>query len=156
MLVLMLTSMLMSHASVDFFALSFVLPCAYAYSLVKTRLNALLFPAPSQLSAFSRSISLIVHRWKYINHAIQKHTINETLILIWHCKRQRKIRCLKRDLNSHLVFHISEDGSEIELKHCASSKTSVKSSRKYFVHLNWIRLATNPSWFDSSIRRAAV
>jgi hypothetical protein len=34
-----------------------------------------------------------------------------------------------------LVFRISEDGSEIELKHCASSKTSVKSSRKYFVHL---------------------
>ena len=23
-------------------------------------------------------------------------------ILIWHCKRQRKIRCLERDLNSHL------------------------------------------------------
>ena len=44
----------------------------------------------------------------------------------------------------NLVFHISEDGSEIELKHCTSSKTSVKSSRKYFVHLNWIRLATNP------------
>ena len=46
--------------------------------------------------------------------------------------------------NIKLVFRISEDGSEIELKHCASSKTSVKSSRKYFVHLNWIRLATNP------------
>ena len=41
-------------------------------------------------------------------------------------------------------FRISEDGSEIELKYCASSKTSVKSSRKYFVHLNWIKLATNP------------
>ena len=51
----------------------------------------------------------------------------------------------------NLVFNISEDGSEIELKHCASSKTSVKSSRKYFVHLHWIRLATNPSWLDSSI-----
>ena len=36
------------------------------------------------------------------------------------------------------VFHIFEDGSEIELKHCVSSKTSVKSSRKYFVHLNWL------------------
>ena len=46
--------------------------------------------------------------------------------------------------------------SEIELKHCASSKTSVKSSKKYFVRLNWIRLATNPSWLDSSIVRAAV
>ena len=46
----------------------------------------------------------------------------------------------------NLVFHISEDGSEIELQYCASSKTSVKSSRKCFVHLNWIRLATiNPS-----------
>ena len=51
----------------------------------------------------------------------------------------------------NIVFHISEDGSEIELKHCASSKTSVKSSRKYLVHLNWIRLATNSSWLDSSI-----
>ena len=56
----------------------------------------------------------------------------------------------------NLVFHVSEDGSEIELKHCASSKTSVNSSRKYFVHLNWIRLAANPSWLDSSIGRAAV
>ena len=46
--------------------------------------------------------------------------------------------------NMKLVFRISEDDSEIELKHCASYKTSVKSSRKYFVHLNWIRLATNP------------
>ena len=55
-------------------------------------------------------------------------------------------RCsLQCQINMNLVFHISEDGSEIELKHCASSKTSVKSSRKYFVHLNWIRLATNPS-----------
>ena len=27
----MLMTMLMSHASVDFFVLSFVLPCAYAY-----------------------------------------------------------------------------------------------------------------------------
>ena len=31
MLVFMLMSMLMSHASVDLFVLSFVLPCAYAY-----------------------------------------------------------------------------------------------------------------------------
>ena len=31
MLVLMLMSMLMSHASVDLFVLSFVLLCAYAY-----------------------------------------------------------------------------------------------------------------------------
>ena len=31
MRVLMLMSMLMSHASVDLFVLSFVLPCAYAY-----------------------------------------------------------------------------------------------------------------------------
>ena len=50
----------------------------------------------------------------------------------------------KTFLHTIVVFRISEDGSEIELKHCASSKTSVKSSRKYFVHLNWIRLATNP------------
>ena len=59
--------------------------------------------------------------------------------------RQRIFRCsLQRQNNMQLVFHISESGSEIELKHCASSKASVKSSRKYIVHLNWIRLATNP------------
>ena len=41
MLVLMLMSMLMLHASVDFFVLSFFLPCAYGQvmSLVKTRLK---------------------------------------------------------------------------------------------------------------------
>ena len=33
--------MLVSDASVNLFVLSFVLPCAYAYSLVKTRLNLL-------------------------------------------------------------------------------------------------------------------
>ena len=43
-----------------------------------------------------------------------------------------------------LVFPISENDSEIELQHCSSSKTSVKSSRKYFVHLKGIKLATNP------------
>ena len=59
-------------------------------------------------------------------------------------------------MNMNPVFHISEDDSEIELKHCAPSKTSVKSSRKYFVHLSWIKLATNPSWLDSSIGRAVV
>ena len=37
------------------------------------------------------------------------------------------------------------NGSEIEL-----------SSRKYFLHLNWIRLATNPRWLESSIVRAAI
>ena len=35
-------------------------------------------------------------------------------------------------LNINLIaFHISEDGSEIELKHCASSKTSIKSVREF-------------------------
>ena len=35
----MLMSMLMSHASVHLFVLSFVLPCAYGYvAIVKTRL----------------------------------------------------------------------------------------------------------------------
>ena len=66
-------------------------------------------------------------------------------------------RCpLQCQINMNLVFHISEDGSKIELKHCASLKTSVKSSRKCFVHLNWIRLASNASWLYSSIGRAAV
>jgi hypothetical protein len=54
---------------------------------------------------------------------------------------QRKIRWLEDIELKHCVKH---EIDEIELKHCASSKTSVKSSRKYFVHLNWIRLATNP------------
>ena len=40
MLVLMLMSMLMSHAS-DFFVLSFVLPCAYAYAYVASEDQAL-------------------------------------------------------------------------------------------------------------------
>ena len=31
MLVIMLMTMLMSHASMDFFVLFFVVPCAYAY-----------------------------------------------------------------------------------------------------------------------------
>ena len=56
----------------------------------------------------------------------------------------------------NLGFHISEDGSEIELTARPQIKTTVKSSQKYFVHLNWIRLATNPSRLDSSIGRAAV
>ena len=38
---LVLMSMLMSHASVDLFVLSFVLPCAYAY--VASENQALLF-----------------------------------------------------------------------------------------------------------------
>ena len=41
MLVLMLMSMLTSHASVDFFAF-FVLPCAMVMSPVKTRLNLMI------------------------------------------------------------------------------------------------------------------
>ena len=88
------------------------------------------------------------------------NSISEPSSEIWKTRfirsRQRIFRCrLQCQINMNLVFHISEDGSEIELKHCASSKTSVKLSRKYFVHLNWIRLATNPSWLDSSIGRAA-
>ena len=53
----------------------------------------------------------------------------------------------------NLVFHICEDGSEIELKHCMSSKTSVKSSSKYFLHLNRMRLAFSPSGLESSMER---
>ena len=57
--------------------------------------------------------------------------------------KQRLFRCsLQCQINMNLVFHISEVGSEIVLKHCASSKTSATSSRKYFVQLNWIGLAT--------------
>ena len=40
----------------------------------------------------------------------------------------------------------------MELKHCASSKTSVKSSRKYFVHLDWIRLArVHLHWYNTGV-----
>jgi hypothetical protein len=49
---------------------------------------------------------------------------------------------------------VSEPSSEIRktrfilLRHCdrptKNSKASVKSSQKYFVHLNWIILSTNP------------
>ena len=37
----MLMSMLMSHDSVDFFVLSFILPCVYAYVASETRLYSL-------------------------------------------------------------------------------------------------------------------
>ena len=40
MLVLMLMLMLMSHASVDFFVLSFVLPCAYAHVVIEDQAGA--------------------------------------------------------------------------------------------------------------------
>ena len=54
----------------------------------------------------------------------------------------------------NLVFHICEDGSEIELKHCMSSKTSVKSSSKYFLRFkNRMRLAFSPSGLESSMER---
>ena len=47
MLVLVLMSMLMSHASVDLFVLYFVLPCAYMLmSLVKTRLKVFFLYTP--------------------------------------------------------------------------------------------------------------
>ena len=49
-----------------------------------------------------------------------------------------------------------ENCFEIELKHCASSKASFKSSQKYFVHVNWIRLANNPHWLNCSMSRATV
>ena len=41
--------------------------------------------------------------------------------------RQRIFRfpTVQCQINMNLVFHISEDGSDIELKHCVSSKTSV-------------------------------
>ena len=42
MLVLMLMSMLMLHASVDLFVLSFVLPCAYAYVVSENQAYAIL------------------------------------------------------------------------------------------------------------------
>ena len=40
---LVLMSMLMSHASVDFFDLSFVLPCAYAYVVSENQAKTIKF-----------------------------------------------------------------------------------------------------------------
>ena len=74
-------------------------------------------------SLFSRPISLSREYSSRTNH------MNIIEYATFRCSLQCQI-------NMNLVFHISEDGSEIELRHCASSKTSVKSSRKYFVHLN--------------------
>ena len=55
--------------------------------------------------------------------------------------RQKK-QCNKKGIKDLvIVFHISEDGSYLELKHCMSSKASVK---KYFLLLNWIKVITNP------------
>ena len=36
------------------------------------------------------------------------------------------LRDMQCQINLNLVFHVSEDGSEIELKHCASSDWQVK------------------------------
>ena len=45
----------------------------------------------------------------------------------------RYFRCLLQcQINMNLVPHISEDGSEMQLKHCAFSKTSVKSLPNMF------------------------
>ena len=56
-------------------------------------------------SAFSLVASCVL--LNYCNYAttvinISKSAWKTRFILIWHCKRQRKIRCLERDLNSHL------------------------------------------------------
>ena len=49
-----------------------------------------------------------------------------------------KNKCLERDPNS---YH----RCSIRMKHCTSTyKASVESSRKYLVHLNSIKHATNP------------
>ena len=50
MLVLMLMSMLMSHASVDLFVLSFVLPCAYAYVASENQALSLVFTSDISIS----------------------------------------------------------------------------------------------------------
>ena len=42
------------------------------------------------------------------------------------------------------------------LKKTRLTKTSVRSSRKYFVHVHWMRLAADPSWLDSSVGQKAV
>ena len=55
-----------------------------------------------------------------------------------------------------IVSKYPEDDSEIEFKHCTSIlMDSVKLSREYLVHLNWIKLASNPCGLDSSTGRAA-
>ena len=56
--------------------------------------------------------------------------------LTWHCREQRKIRCLERDLNSPTGIGKK---SPLHLPIDPSSQTSIKSSRKYFVHLSWMR-----------------
>ena len=111
---------------------------------------------------------------------------NKTIIGFGFCDMQNN-QCLGKSYQPRLRL----DGSKIELKQCASTKTSVKSTRKYFVHLNCqcqinmnlvshisedgseielkhcrprgqalsrhdLRLATNPCCLDSSIGRAAV
>ena len=86
----------------------------------------------------------------FISHFLKnkKHTNFNRYLHLYANQKLNKKKPERRSLykpQRYEILDISEDGSEIELKHCASSKTSVKSSRKYFVHLNWIRLATNQS-----------
>ena len=58
------------------------------------------------------------------NHSPGQHTRRR---MSWGYWKGRRLSTDLLDENGR-VFHISEDGSEIELKHCASSKTSVKLS----------------------------
>ena len=105
------------------------------------------------------------------------------IFIMWQCREQRKIRCLEWDLNSHLrvsrapLYQLSYQTNAFFVVFCSVRLIWIyfsclrkwfwnriktlrafkdKSSRKYFVHLNWTRLATNPRWLDSLMGRSAV
>ena len=98
---------------------------------------------PNLLRRYLRSLYL---HWQLLSIQYAKTGFRAICIIICdlHFFEFVKLICFQSYTAITLVFHISEDGSKIELIHCVFSKTSIKSWRKYFVHLNWIRLATNP------------
>ena len=73
--VLMLMSMLMSHASVDLFVLSFVLPCAYAYVASENQaLNSTYSATLLQFSCFKQYLLCnITERSMLCRHGIQEN-----------------------------------------------------------------------------------
>ena len=67
---------------------------------------------------------------------VKSSKLNLSDIALPKCTKMFEQSGLRGILNLYIVFHISEDGSEIESKHCTSLETSVKSSRKYLVRLS--------------------
>ena len=102
-----------------------------------------------------------ISRYKYIPHFMLVHKswslctilLANSFLPTFTDTRRMNILCTSEN---HEIFSscFSENDSEIELKHCKSSRPdTVNSSREYLVHLNWIFKAHSSQWLDSSTGR---